>query len=69
MEWKPVTIFMLVIAALAAMSLGNYLGYKFRAGRIAIILASCCHGGYHRVCCLCRRYPYLKESLVSPWSL
>ena len=38
MEWKPVTIFVLVVAALAAMALGDYLGYKFHPGRIGMYL-------------------------------
>jgi hypothetical protein len=38
MEWKPVSIFMLVIGVFAAMALGDYLGYKFRAGRVGVIL-------------------------------
>jgi hypothetical protein len=38
MEWKPVSIFMLVIGVFAAMALGDYLGYKFRAGRVGIYL-------------------------------
>jgi len=38
MEWEPVTIFVLVIAALAAMALGDYLGYKFHPGRIGLFL-------------------------------
>lgn len=38
MEWTAVTIFVLVIAALAAMALGDYLGYKFHPGRIGMYL-------------------------------
>jgi hypothetical protein len=38
MEWKPVSIFMLVIGVFAAMALGDYLGYKFRPGRVGVIL-------------------------------
>jgi hypothetical protein len=38
MEWKPVSIFVMVVAALAAMALGDYLGYKFHPGRIGMYL-------------------------------
>ena len=38
MEWKPVSIFVLVIAALAAMALGDYLGYKFHPGRVGVFI-------------------------------
>jgi len=38
MEWKPVSIFVGVIVALAAMALGDYLGYKFHPGRIGMYL-------------------------------